>query len=79
MTCLASLLINILLSGLVCASSRLLLVALMPSLFGIFAYRKDKNPINCIDGDVVAEWIAHGTLNTQVEGSSLSIASCLTM
>ena len=30
-------------------------------------------------GDVVAEWIAHGTLNVQVVGSNLSAASWLTM
>ena len=30
-------------------------------------------------GDVVAKWIAQGTLNTQVTGSKLNTASWLTM
>ena len=33
----------------------------------------------CYVSDVVAEWIAHGTLNMHVAGMNLSAASWLTM
>ena len=45
----------------------------------IFLVKTIITSIMVYSGDMVVEWIAHGTLNAQVMGLNLSAASWLTM